>query len=135
MENSSILQEMIRRADAVRQYAHVPFSGFHVGACIRTPNNQLLVGCNYEDPSFSLSICGEASAIAHLIAANFQQIAELVIITDADSACSPCGACRQRLLNLAVPKMKVHLCSRDQVVQATYTIEELLPHPFRFDNS
>ena len=123
------LTHMLEKARAAQKQAYAPYSNFHVGACIRTPNNHFFIGCNVENASYSLCQCAEATAIGAMISAGESQIAEIVIIGDSETPCTPCGACRQRLNEFAAPETLIHMFSK-QGERFTQTLNELLPHSF-----
>ena len=57
-------QDLIELAQAVLHKAYAPYSGFHVGAAIRSASGQTYAGCNVENASYGLAICAERSALA-----------------------------------------------------------------------
>jgi len=125
----STLQTMIEQAMSARDQAYAVYSNFKVGACIRTANDRLFSGFNIENASYSLTLCAEATAIASMKLAGFDQIEEVVVISSGDKICSPCGACRQRIREFADPHCNIHCCQADGQYE-TLTLEELLPLSF-----
>ncbi len=123
--------EMIDKAYRAMSNAYAPYSNFTVGACLRTPDDHLFVGCNIENVSFSLTQCAEATALGNLISAGHRRIAEIVIVTKSEEICPPCGACRQRFIEFADPETLLHLCSNHKHMKS-YTMGELFPLPFSF---
>ena len=130
---SETLQEMIKLAAAARVNAYAPYSGFHVGACIRTTSGNFYAGCNIENAAYPESQCAEATAIGMMIADGDGQIAEIVVTGDGEHLCTPCGGCRQRLSEFASPETPVHICGPDGL-RKTISMSELLPHAFKTDN-
>ncbi|MCG8595997.1 MAG: cytidine deaminase, partial [Kiloniellales bacterium] len=63
----SDLNEMIRLAKAARDNAHAPYSGFRVGACLRSGDGRLFAGCNVENMSYPEGQCAETSALGALV--------------------------------------------------------------------
>jgi cytidine deaminase len=110
--------------------AYAPYSHFQVGACILTTNGQLFVGCNYENASYSITNCAEASAIGNMISAGEKSIQEIVIIGGSDVPCTPCGACRQNIREFATPETIVHMFNKNGDKHLTMKLEELLPNSF-----
>lgn len=127
------LSEMIRKAKAMLKYSYKPYSGFAVGACIKTTKQQVFAGCNVENASYGLTICAEASAIAMMVAAGEKQIAEIVVVADSEMLCAPCGACRQRIREFATPTTLIHFGNSEGSYK-TMTIDQLLPEAFGPDN-
>ena len=73
--------------------------------------------------------CAEAGAIAAMVAAGQQVIAEIVVVTDGDTPGTPCGGCRQRIREFAGPDVLVHSVSSAGGI-ITMTMAELLPDSF-----
>lgn len=131
--NNPILSTMIEKAIQVMKNAYVPYSHFPVGACLRTTENQLFCGCNFENASFSISLCAERAAIASMISHGQQKIADIVIVSEKKEICPPCGACRQVIAEFATPDTKIYLINKKGDIKQTLTIDELLPYTFKFD--
>lgn len=128
----SELDAMIALAARCREQAYAPYSGFKVGACVSTPDGRLFGGCNVENIAFAESACAEANAIGAMIAAGERVVSALVVLAEGDALCTPCGGCRQRLAEFAGPRCAVHVCG-PQGLRQTYTLAELLPAGFKFD--
>ena len=125
----AIIEEMLRRARAVQANAHAPYSGFRVGACIRSESGNLYAGCNVENAAYPQGQCAEATAIGAMVSAGERKIEEVVVVADGDAICAPCGGCRQRLCEFAGTDTPVHLCG-PQGVRMTVTLGELQPYGF-----
>ena len=122
-------EEMFKQAKQIMQQAYSPYSKFKVGTCLRTTNNNLYVGCNVENASYSLTHCAESGAIMSMIAAGEKQIAEIVIVGSGDFICTPCGACRQRIREFAALDIAIHMFSYSGE-HNTMTLQQLLPESF-----
>lgn len=122
-------EKMFQLATLAAKNAYAPYSKFYVGACVCAQNGELYSGCNVENAAYGLTLCAESGAISALIAAGQQKIRKVVIVSSADILCPPCGACRQRLFELADGNMAVHLYKMSGEYETLY-IEDLLPHPF-----
>lgn len=120
---------MIKQAKLALSRAYAPYSSFPVGACVRTTEGQFFIGCNVENACYALGHCAEATAIANMVAGGFQRIAEIVIVSQAQEICPPCGSCRQWIAEFSDASTKVHLCV-DNHIKATFSIAELLPLAF-----
>jgi cytidine deaminase len=93
-----IIDRLIEAASAVREKAHAPYSAFAVGAAVLDANGDVHVGCNVENASYGLSVCAERHAIAAAVAAGENRFQAVAVVTDMDPPASPCGACRQVLV-------------------------------------
>lgn len=118
--------DLARRALA---NAHAPYSGFRVGACLRTAAGRLHAGCNVENSAYPVGQCAEATAIGVMVAAGDRQIVEALVLTEGTELCAPCGRCRQQLAEFATATTRVHLCGPEGV-RLTATLGELLPMAF-----
>ena len=120
---------MFKAAKNVRKKAHVPYSKFKVGAVLLTENNKIIVGCNVENAAYPQSQCAEASAIGNLVSQGYKSIKEVLVVGSGKLLCSPCGACRQRIRELASLKTPIHMCNIRGHLK-TSTLDELLPDSF-----
>lgn len=90
----------------VRGRAYAPYSGYHVGAAVLTASGRVFGGCNVENASYGLSLCAERGALSAAVAAGHSSFEAIAIV--ADSIASPCGACRQFMVEFN-PEMAVIL--------------------------
>ncbi|MHB8884874.1 MAG: cytidine deaminase [Methylovirgula sp.] len=123
------IDRLFEAAVAARAHAYAPYSGFAVGAAIRTASGAVFAGANIENAAYPVGLCAEAAAIATMVVAGERQIAEILILAESGDPIMPCGACRQRLFEFATPEMKVHSASLSGVA-LSLTLAELLPHAF-----
>ncbi|HMB75362.1 MAG TPA: cytidine deaminase [Kiloniellaceae bacterium] len=128
----SRLEDMVVQAADTRERAHAPYSGFKVGACLKTADGRLFAGCNVENVAYPQSQCAEATAIGIMVAAGQKTIVEVVIVAESDRLCTPCGGCRQRLAEFAAPDTPVHICSPQGLIES-FTLGDLLPAAFTFE--
>lgn len=125
------VRELFEAARAVQSNAHVPYSGFPVGAAMRTASGRVFVGCNVENAAYPEGICAEAGAIAAMVAAGERTIVEVLTIADATTGdvVTCCGGCRQKLREFGTADVPVHAADANGV-RLTMTIAELLPGSF-----
>ena len=124
---------LFEAALAAQKAAYAPYSGYAVGAALRTASGRVFAGCNVENASFPVGICAEAGAISAMIANGEHSIAEMMILGDGEALVTPCGACRQRIREFAAPETPIHIAGRNGV-RASFTQSALLPHSFGPDN-
>jgi cytidine deaminase len=124
---------LFEAALSAQRAAYAPYSGYRVGAALRTTSSAVFIGCNVENASFPVGLCAEAGAISAMIAAGEQVIAEILIVADGDALATPCGACRQRIREFAAPETPIHIADH-RGVRVSFTQSSLLPHSFGPDN-
>jgi cytidine deaminase len=127
------VEDLFAAARAAQARAYAPYSGFRVGAAIRTPEGQVFAGCNVENAAYPQGACAETGAIAAMIAGGGARIAEILVVGDGDLLCTPCGGCRQRIREFAGPETPVHVAGPEGV-RRRFTLAELLPYSFGPDN-
>ena len=121
--------DLLQAALKARAHAHAPYSGFKVGAALRATDGSIHAGCNVENAAFPQGQCAEATAIGVMVAGGITRIAEILVVADGPETVSPCGGCRQRLVEFADPATPVHLAGPEGV-RATVSLGELLPRAF-----
>jgi cytidine deaminase len=99
-----------------------------VGAALVGATGEVVTGCNVENAAYPSSICAERGAVMTAVARGIQTFDRLVIATEADEPASPCGQCRQVLVEFAptLPILSVTRGGRE----ARWSLAELLPNPF-----
>lgn len=122
--------------DATRS-SYTPYSHFNVGAAILLDNGVMIKGANQENAAFA-GICAERSA-CYNAGANYPDATIVKIAITAyqngdyvEEPCSPCGVCRQALLEFEVKSGKnieVLLVGRDKLYRLE-SIKALLPLGF-----
>jgi cytidine deaminase len=96
--NPSIL---IEAAIAAREKAYAPYSKFAVGAALLAADGRVFLGCNVENISFGLTQCAERAAITAAVAAGVKNFQMIAVVSDSNEPISPCGACRQVMLEFS----------------------------------
>lgn len=122
-------EQLVKVAALARQRAYAPYSGYKVGAAIRTKRNRIHSAANVENASYGLTVCAERCAVFTAVAAG--EVAgydSIAIVIDDEVLPSPCGACRQVLHEFA-PAMRVILATTGGLRKST-TLRELLPDAF-----
>ncbi|HEX6506694.1 MAG TPA: cytidine deaminase [Chloroflexota bacterium] len=122
--------ELLQAARDAARYAVAPYSNFPVGAAVETDDGRVVSGCNVESASYGLTICAERVAIFSALASGARPRAIAVTCPEGDPAdltsLTPCGACRQVMLDQMGPDALVYV---DRVGQ--FTVADLLPKGFR----
>jgi cytidine deaminase len=119
---------LIAEAAGERSRAHVPYSGFAMGAAVLTDAGEVVVGTVVENVSLGLAMCAERVALFATVAAGAGRPVALALVsrrTDGELT-HPCGACLQVALELGGPELRVVVADPDGA-SATTDIATLLP--------
>jgi cytidine deaminase len=121
------LSHLIERARAAMANAYAPYSKFHVGAAIEAEDGQVYLGCNVENASYGLTICAERMAVGAAAVAGARKFRRVVVATAVEPPVSPCGACRQLLLEFGG---EMEVIGVGPQTQRRWTLRDLLPDAF-----
>ena len=109
--------------------AYVPYSNFPIGAALKTADGTIYTGCNIENASFGLTNCGERTAIFKAVSEGHRDLVELAVYGQTEEPVSPCGACRQVMVEFFKSDSKIILVAKNgRTVEMT--VGELLPYSF-----
>jgi cytidine deaminase len=116
-------RELYERAVEVTARAYAPYSRFLVGAAALARDGGVFLGVNVENAAYPLGVCAEKSALTAAVTGGYGPgDLEAIAIT-----ASPCGGCRQWLVEFGVERV-VYARAGGEVVVATPV--ELLPDTF-----
>jgi len=123
--------QLIEEALTARATAYAPYSRFQVGAAVLCDDGRVFHGCNVENASYGLCICAERTALFNAVSAGYRPGAfrALAVVGHAEGPISPCGACRQVMLELGGAQMTVVCANLAGTVQVG-TAGDLLPGAF-----
>ena len=94
-------QRVMKKAIKMLENVYAPYSNFYVGAAAITESGTIYGGCNQENASYPLCICGERVALFNAGANEPNTPIKLLAIVChnpskfLETPVSPCGACRQ----------------------------------------
>lgn len=120
--------ELYELAVEVRANAYAPYSGFRVGAALRTRDGRVFTGVNVENASFPVTICAERGALMSAVAAGVREFEAVAVVTDAVEPAAPCGMCRQMLAEFGLDLMI--LGAGREGPKHLIQLRELLPKAF-----
>ncbi|CTQ31824.1 cytidine deaminase [Jannaschia rubra] len=123
------MTDLRRAALSVRENAYAPYSGFKVGAAVRTASGAVYRGCNVENVAYPEGTCAEAGAIAAMVAAGDTTLAEVYVVAGSPEPVPCCGGCRQKLAEFGAGDVPVTLATVDGAERRT-TIAAMLPGAF-----
>lgn len=123
------IDKLIKEAAIAREKAYAPYSKFKVGAALLTAEGKVYHGCNIENASYSMTNCAERTAIFKALSDGETNFSLLAVVADTEKPVSPCGACRQVILEHCSKDMKVVLANLKGDF-LTVTVKDLLPNAF-----
>ncbi|MFT4891968.1 MAG: cytidine deaminase [Halobacteriales archaeon] len=125
------MNDLIEAARDALENAHAPYSGYRVGAAIRTADGSVFAGCNVENSNYSNSLHAEEVALGEAVNRGHREFEAIAVSSGARDGVTPCGMCRQTL---------AEFCDRDFVVYTDHgdavgehALGELLPEPMSAD--
>ncbi|MFD0943559.1 cytidine deaminase [Savagea faecisuis] len=122
-------KQLMELAKEAREHAYVPYSQFKVGAAVLTKDGRTFTGCNIENSSYPLTNCAERTAIFKAVSEGATEIEAIAVIGNTTGPISPCGACRQVMIEFSDANTPVYLTNLQGEVEET-TVSALLPGAF-----
>ena len=136
---------LLNKAREATKNSYAPYSHFKVGAIARLDNGQIVAGSNQENASFPIGLCAERVLLASAASLFPKVPVHTIAISynnengESDHPVSPCGICRQSLLEhetnakhpvriiLGGLKGKVYIIERAaMLLPLSFTAEELM---------
>lgn len=135
-------EELLEAAFTSAQNSYSPYSGYHVGAAVRTESGEIYTGTVVENASFGMTVCAEVSAITAAVTNGDPDITNIAVVggfpDDEDTTPpTPCGRCRQVIHEMssgAMGSISVICSDLDLTTLDIFTLEDLFPHPFGRSN-
>ena len=132
--SDAVCRKLIRAACDYRRKAYAPYSGFKVGAALLTNQHEIIGGCNIENAAFTPTNCAERTALFKAVSEGKTEFAAIAVVGgkegEALEFCSPCGVCRQALVEFCDPKTFLVYLGTGTDDYHGYLLEELLPFSF-----
>lgn len=120
-------EEAFSEARLLAERAHVPESGFPVACLLEVEDAGYVPGVNVEHSDWMYVLCAERNALGTAVSYGWTTTA-LYLVCRMERACTPCGACRQLLAELA-PASRLWMHERDETPKVTDPVT-LLPDYF-----
>lgn len=124
--------ELLQIANKVKSNSYSPYSKFRVGAVLVSAEGNLYTGVNVENASYGLTNCAERAAIFQAVTEGERKFKTIVIASDAEDFITPCGACRQVMMEICGKDLDVVLSNSDNEIRIL-KMEDLLPFSFNKD--
>ena len=130
---------MIIEAKKARERAYCPYSHHSVGAALLTKSGKIYHGCNVENAAYGPTNCAERTAFFKAIYEGEREFSKIAIVggregTDGNTACAPCGICRQVMAEFCTPEDFKIVLTNGEEEPLEFTLEEMFPHGFFPDN-
>jgi cytidine deaminase len=132
-------RDLVNMAREMTTHAYAPYSEFFVGAALLLENGEIVKGSNQENAAYPSGLCAERVAVFAASSA-FPNVKIKTIAISAKSAhrtmdypVSPCGGCRQVLLEYEFKQnspVKVLLSGESGKIVVLEKVKDLLPLSF-----
>jgi cytidine deaminase len=141
-ELSAMEQKLIQESKNCANKAYAPYSNFSVGATILLENDEIISGNNQENIAYPSGMCAERVAVFYANSKYPNVAINTIVITAfsngklVDDAVTPCGACRQVMLESEVrfaKPIKVIMVGKNKILSID-NVSELLPLSFYNEN-
>ncbi|MEY4485928.1 MAG: hypothetical protein RL440_459 [Bacteroidota bacterium] len=132
-------QALLAAANAALSRAYAPYSKFQVGASLLLKSGLIVEGNNQENIAYPSGLCAERVALFYAGATYPEDaILKICIVAEGDlmpegALLSPCGSCRQVLLESEARQnnsIEVLLVQRSGEILVLDTVQNLLPFGF-----
>lgn len=133
---------LLTEARTVTGQAYAPYSNFHVGAVAILENGQVVAGTNQENASYPVGICAERVLLGSVATLHPKVPIDTIAISysskevKSDHPISPCGMCRQALLEYETrtgKSIRLILSGQEGKVFIIKAAGALLPFAFTSD--
>ena len=130
---------LLTEARTVTEQAYAPYSNFHVGAVAMLENGEVVAGTNQEKASYPVGICAERVLLGTVATIHPNVPVKSIAISyssddvKSDHPISPCGMCRQALLEYetrTAKPIRLILSGQEGKVFIIETASFLLPFAF-----
>lgn len=132
-------RQLIDAAKSAAERSYAPYSRFHVGAAVMLADGTIVTGNNQENAAYPSGMCAERTALFYASATHPNTpIATLAIAaktngTFTPNPITPCGACRQVMLemeNLHHSPIRTLLYGANDIILIEGGASDLLPLTF-----
>ncbi|MCI9569931.1 MAG: cytidine deaminase [Lachnospiraceae bacterium] len=131
-------KKLIQAALEARIFSYSPYSGFAVGAALLCEDGSVYTGCNIENAAFTPTNCAERTAFFKAVSEGKRRFKAVAIVggpaeKEPETLCSPCGVCRQVMMEFCCPQDFLVILGRADLSFEEYRLCELLPLGFAGD--
>lgn len=129
-EDAALWEALRAAAREAMGHAYAPYSRYPVGAAARAEADgtaRTVTGCNVENASYGLGLCAECGLVSALHLTGGGRLTHVTCCDGAGRVITPCGRCRQLLLEHGGPTLLV------DTPDGVRTMAELLPAAWRLE--
>lgn len=130
LTESLSMNEILPKLYELCKNAVIPNSSFPVSCLIETEKG-FMPGVNIENSNWELGLCAERVALASACAHGLNSLESIHILAPKSDYVSPCGGCRQVLIE-HLPQKRVYLY-QNETESMSVTTSQLLPYHFKGD--
>ncbi len=130
-------RELIEKAFRAREFSYSPYSGFSVGAALRTKSGKIYTGCNIENAAYGPGDCAERVTVCSAVKEGERDFEAIAVVggrheekNSVSDFAYPCGICRQVMREFTDPDEFVIIVAKSLEVSESHTLSELLPYGF-----
>lgn len=128
------LQEDIKLCLENLRMSYSPYSNHQVSSVLVTKSGKRYTGVNIENASFSPTICAERTSFAKAVSEGERDFERIIIMGGlngkVEDYCSPCGVCRQVMMEFCDPETFDVVMAIDEDDYKVFKLKELLPLGF-----
>lgn len=127
--------KLLEEAKKARLMAYAPYSKFKVGAALLTKSGKVYHGCNIENVAYTPTNCAERTAFFKAVSEGETEFEKIAVVgamegREADNICSPCGVCRQVMMEFCNPKTFKIILANGKGNILVSSLDEILPYGF-----
>jgi cytidine deaminase len=132
---------LLEKARQACNNAYAPYSNFYVGAAVLLTDGSIILGSNQENAAYPSGLCAERTAVFAASSNHPGQSIEAIAVAAYKQGSSvfvpvsPCGACRQVLLEYEAKQqtsVRFIMLGENNKVYISPSISNLLPAQFSF---
>ncbi|KHJ99421.1 cytidine deaminase [Oesophagostomum dentatum] len=122
--------DLLKKAKDIMKQAYCPYSKFPVGAALLTDDDTIILGVNCENASYGGGVCAERNAVTTALTQGYRKFKAIAVATELENpeSGSPCGICRQFLIEFGDYEVILGSSVNDKVVKTSTS--KLLPYAF-----
>lgn len=127
---------LMETAVKAREFSYAPYSNYLVGAALLGASGKIYTGCNVENATYTPTNCAERTAFFKAISEGEREFKAIAIVAGKrgeklSPTCTPCGVCRQVMVEFCDKDFKIVLGTPDDY--KVYDLESLIPLSFTND--